>query len=481
MKKIISLILAGALLLQPVTVMATDSQDAGVLNSISFDKLKQEVLERNLTIKSTADKIDEGQIQVNSGVNGLKQLEAPLDASCAGILGYFTGKLTGVKAISATKSDLVTALTGVPIDQSKLPDTGHMLVSQDGNTKYALTIAKDTNGGFLWMPIGTFPSPTPSTLSPSLSVTPGLPPNYVDTSLINGQMSMTLDYLNYNLLNIYQSQLKSIESEIQSLNSKSDDNGVAAVQKTIVNDQIVWGAQQLYLSYNDLSAQADNLMKQLTLLQDQLTIAKLQLQLGMTIGTDVKTTESKISDLALGLKTLNENRNWIKGSINTMLGQDFDTSLTIAANPAVTVSDVNAMNYDTDLDKAITWSKEILLKVKTESKTIPNSVVEDIQNLKLKTKLDFDKAYKGLRSKLQALKNEEFKLAIEQEKLDQAQLSYNFGMLSNISLEAAKVPFENQKLKVSNAQADLVKAYTMYQWLIQGSNLTSATGSAGSF
>lgn len=477
MKKILGFVLAGALLLQPVTVYAADSQDAGVLSTVSFDKIKQEVLDRNLTIKSTADKIDEGQNQINTGINGLKQLEAPLDASCARILGYFNGKSTGVKAKSATKSELVTALTGLPIDQSKLPDSGYMLVSQDEITKYALTFAKDTNGGFLWMPTTvTFPIPTPSTLSPNLTVTPGLPPNNVDTSLINTQLSMTLDYLNYNLLNIYQSQLMSIESQIQSLSSKSDDNGAANVQQSIINDQIAWGAQQLYLSYNDLTAQADNLTKQLKLLQGQLTIAKLQLQLGMTIGTEVKTTESKVSDLALGLKTINENRKWIKGSLNTMLGQDFDTSLTIAANPTVTESDVNAMNYDTDLAKAITWSKEILLKVKTEYDVIPDSVVADIENLKLKTKLNFDKSYEGLKSKLQTLKNEQSKLAFELEKLEQAQLSYDLGMISNISLEAAKVPYENQKLKVFNAQTDVIKSYTQYHWLIQGTDLTSSAG-----
>lgn len=477
MKKIISLILAGALFFQPIIVLAADSQDAGILNFISFEQLKQEVQDRNLTIKSTAIRVNEGQNQISSGIIGLRQLQAPLDASCTRILGYFTGKSTGVKAISATKSDLVTALTGVPIDQNKLPETGHMLVSQDGITKYALTIAKDNNGGFLWMPTTVpFPNPNPLGLSSSLTVTPGSP-DYVDTSLIKDQMSLTLDYLNYNLLNIYQSQLMSIESQIQSLTSKSADNGVANIQQSIVNDQIVWGAQQLYLTYNDLSAQAENLQKQLKLLQDQLTIAKLQFQLGMTIGTDVKTTESKISDLAFGLKTLNDNRNWIKGNINIMLDQEFDTNLTIAPNPAVDETTVNALNYDTDLDKAITLSKDILLKVKTESNIIPDSVTYDIQNLKLKTKLDFDKSYQGLRNMLQTLKNEEAKLAIEQEKLDYAQQSYSYGLISTISLEAAKVPYEGQKLKVSNAQTDLVKAYNLYQWLIQGTNHTSSLGS----
>ncbi len=472
MKKIISMILAGALLLHPVAVMAADSQSAGVLNAISFEHLKEEVLDRNLTIQSTANRIDEGENKISSGVIGLRQMQAPLDARCAGIIAYFTGKATGVKAISATKSDLIASLAGLPIDQSKLPDPGLMLVSQDGLTKYALTSAKNNNGGFLWIqtPVA-FPSPNPSSLSPTLAVTPGLP-DYVDTSLINNQLSLTLDYLNFNLLNMYQSQLMSVESQIQSLISQTDDNGVASVQQSIVNDRIVWGAQQLYLTYNDLSAQVDNLMKQLMLLQSQLTIVKLRFQLGMTTSTEVKTTEAKVGDLAIGFKTLNENRNWIKGSLNTMLGQDFDTNLTIAANPAVSESDVNTVNYDADLDKAVTWSKEILLKVKSESSIIPDSVVDDIQNLKLKTRLNFDKSYQGLNNKLQALKNEQSKLVIEQEKLEQVQLSYNLGMLSNIALEAAKVPCENQKLKVSNAQNDLVKAYTIYQWLIQGTDLS---------
>ncbi|MHB1406513.1 MAG: TolC family protein [Desulfitobacteriaceae bacterium] len=478
MKRIIGLIMAGALLMQPVGALATDSQDTGVLSSISFDQLKQEVLDRNLTIKSTADKIDEGQNKINSGVSGLKQLEAPLDANSDKIREYFEGtvlspKSTGVKAKTATKSELgsaltaVTALTGIPIDQSKLPDSGYMLVSQDEATKYAFTIAKDANGKFLWMPnpVVPFPEPKPSDLSSSLSVVTGS----VDTSTIKEQMVLMLDYLNFSLLNLYQSQLMSIEAQIQSLNS--DDNGVAEVQQSIASDQIVWGAQQLYLTYNDLSAQADNLLHQLKVLQDQLTITKLQVQLGMATATDVKGTESKISDLAYGLHTLNENRNWIKGNLNTMLGQDFDTALTLAANPTVAESEVKALDYDTDLDKAIAWNKEILLKVKSASDTIPNSVAEDIQNMKLKTKLDFDKAYQGLNDKLQALKNEQAKLALEQEKLDQAQLSYNLGLLAGISLEGAKIPYENQKLKVSNAQTEVVKAYQQYQWLLQGTDL----------
>lgn len=476
MKRIMSLIMAGALLMQPVAALATDSQDTGVLSSISFDQLKQEVLDRNLTIKSTADKIDEGQNKINTGISGLKQLEAPLDANSDKILNYFTTpKSTGVKAITASKSDLAAALTGTSIDQSKLPDPGYMLVSHDETTKYAFTIAKDANGKFLWMPNPNpavqFPSAYPSALGSSLNVQTDLTPNYVDTSKINEQMISMLDYLNFNLLNLYQSQLMSIESQIQSLNSQADDNGVAEVQQSIVSDQIVWGAQQLYLTYNDLSAQADNLSHQLKLLQDQLTITKLQIQLGMATATEVKTTESKISDLAYGLHTLNENRNWIKGNLNTMLGQDFDTALTLASNPTVAESEVKAMDYDTDLDKAIAWNKEILLKVKSASDTIPDSVVEDIQNLKLKTKLDFDKAYQGLNDKLQALKNEQAKLALEQEKLDQAQLSYNLGLLAGIALEGAEISYENQKLKVSNAQTDVVKAYQQYQWLLQGTDL----------
>ena len=468
MKKVLGVVLAGVLWFQALPAAAL-AGEANALTTLHFDQVKDEMLTRSPLIQSNWSKYHDGVDGADDLESVIKQQEGWLDASIAGIIqSYFTTQSLAkneftqrvsnqINLLPAEARPSLTALLNSSV-LTGLADPVTALLSKDGTTVYGVATGKDSAGSNMWILV--FPASPNTTLTVTTDVAGA---EKVD-------IGSALDAVNLNLINLYETQINSLEAQLKSIHSQQDNSWKSLLQVAQGNDQIVWSVQQLFLTTANLEQQLNALQSQRALLQRQLDAAKLQVQLGLSTNVEQKSVASKLRDLDFSIKSLAENEDNLKGNLNVLLGQEYDTALKLGEISAPDDADIKNMDFDKDLQTAIDQSYAVRLA---------GDDAADSDNQKRTVKSAFAQAYKNVLNKQEALAIERAKLSDEREKLDQAELQYNLGLISTLAFEAAKLPYETQAAKVHTAEGEMLKAYTQYRWLLEGVNVTGNSATAG--
>ena len=148
---------------------------------------------------------------------------------------------------------------------------------------------------------------------------------YEDQKLVIGTLAKTIGYViglyesNIATLkqnrSILEDQLEEFDKQIDKLPGQEMELDKAILQLEMANKGIIWGAQNLYLAYNSLQRQLDELVQQLELLDDQIDIMTIQEELGMVTSLDVIDIENQREQMILGIKILETQMDSLKGSL----------------------------------------------------------------------------------------------------------------------------------------------------------------------
>lgn len=303
----------------------------------------------------------------------------------------------------------------------------------------------------------------------------GTPPTIPSATQIVSAPSMDdynklLDYINYQTYLNYENQIASVDLQIKGLKDQQDDFWKSALQAEMQKKQIIAGAQQLYLSYHTLSRQKEELLLSRSVLENKLRISNIKYTLGLIAQSDIKTTELDLKNINQSLKTLDEGLDSLKGEFNLMFGQAYDTALAIKAVPNFEQTKLDAMDYEDDLKDALVQSYNVRLQDEDNKR----------DDEKRKFTKAFHQAYQAVKDKEAALELERAKLDNERETYDRLALMYNLGMISKFNWDSAQVPYRSQMQKVENAEQDLFKAYTDYDWMKKGLTVSSSSNAAAS-
>lgn len=391
MKKKLSTILIGTMLMMPIPVFATE--DDNNLHSLRFDKIEEEMEERSPLILNAGDKLGDASSDLRDAEDGLESAIGPINSM-----------------IDAYKSKLATVAS-------------------------------------------------------LIAVAPGDPNYYKDP---NANLAEIYGYIIANL----EGNKQSLQKQLESLDDQQGDLWKSWLQVEQGRNQAIWGAQQIYLSYFNLAKTRDNLQTNLTLLQKKLTVLQLKESLGLATHVETIGTETQIKELTLTLNTLYEGLEVMRGQMNVMLGQDFDTELTFSEPSSVSQSKLRDMDYEEDLEDALNQSYTVRLQEESDER-------EDAER---NFTLAFHKAYQSVQDKMKALELEQYKLSNEQIKYDQNVLMNSLGLISNLDLEGLRSLYTTQANKVKTAEQDVLQAYTAYDWTKKGLTVStgaSASGSAG--
>lgn len=281
----------------------------------------------------------------------------------------------------------------------------------------------------------------------------------------NAYLEDTLTYL----LNAQHASLLSQRSSIAATNLT--DVGLQTEQG---NYTIVWNMEKLFIKYNTLSHQLEDMLAKKPLLEKQLEAAKLQKELGMATETAVISAESQLSELESGIQQLEEAREAIKQTFNVNLAQEYDTDLKICGVPSVTREMIEAINVDEDYKEAIKKSYDVRLK--DDDKDKENDARRQFKN-------SFYRAYQTILDKQKALEAAKLKMAVEENNLKTAEIKFELGMISALQYEAEKSSYASQKAALEEAEDALFQAYREYQWAKRGlivSTDSSASGTSSS-
>ena len=293
----------------------------------------------------------------------------------------------------------------------------------------------------------------------------------------------------------YQAQIASLGNSIESLENQSEDAEKSVEQAKLnvemVNQQILSGTENLFFTNDALTIQMQGIENNISYLNKKSEAITLQRTLGMVSELDVSTFDQQIKDLNYQLDMLKQQQETVRGQVNLMIGQDFNHPLELSTNLSVDKVEVAALNYTNDFKKTMDKSYSIKLQeMEIDAKQLALEHSEesdgkdsyaykkaqadlDAETTKLadvnkKLKQEFDLAYNDIQDKLEASELEQSRLDNLKTKLSNAQLSNKLGLISNLDLTAATVEYDGQVLKAQNAQEDLMKTYTTYQWLLKG-------------
>lgn len=265
----------------------------------------------------------------------------------------------------------------------------------------------------------------------------------------------------------------------------------AIFQIDMGNQSIIWGAQNLYLAYNNLKIQRDELVQNLELLNTQIDIMTIQEQLGMITSLEILGIKNQRKQIKFGINTLENQMDNLIGELNLMLGEDFYRPLQLEDTPKVDKDFISKINYKDDKKTAIDSSYSIKLKdfeyniqydtmlwenknrnyeqLITAKRNVENAEIELEQEEK-NVELAFSKAYQGLKTKITEFENEENNLEYQQEKYDISKLKYELGTISKMEFEDAKSKYDSQKNKIKTVEQDLFKILLQYKALLKGVN-----------
>ncbi|MHB1651860.1 MAG: TolC family protein [Desulfitobacteriaceae bacterium] len=429
------------------TTNGTGSTTINTLSVIGFNDIEKEIMARNPTVQANQHLVDSTSY------------------------GYST--------LSISVSDMQTAISGL--------DT-------------AITIFQNTENSLVASPYS--PTTTSSPLGSVSSAVGDVGTLFQnDNKLLGGISADTAA-----LIGLYASNVQSFQANKSSLQHQlyqlQDQQASLAgtvdqvkLQTEMADKQLVWAAQSLYAAYNKIILQQQDLANNLNQLQKQLVAVTLQQSLGMTTDTDVSGLQNKINDLQFAYDNIAMQAASIKGDLNMLFGQDYDTPLNILTTPEPSDNLVKAVNYNNDIDSTLALSYSVRLE--TNSRDTKNGLVSldqdnygitSNQYLKAKADLDgeqlklddetrkfsstFHKAYEDFQTKQKALNNEKAKLQTEFTKLNQLTLKHDLGMVSDLEYAAGQAPYQSEQIKVQNLASDLEMSYTKYQWMKQGLSLT---------
>lgn len=277
--------------------------------------------------------------------------------------------------------------------------------------------------------------------------------------------------------------LADISKQIEDLNPLTEEELEANVEQfKQVENQIIWGAQSLYMAYINLSLQLEEM--NLTLKSVEQTIEELEkrFELGQISELDVINAKSQVSALKSGISTMEFELTKLKMDINVILGRRFDEQLNLSQDISPDLKFFNESVFSKDLEKAL----ENNYSYQTKLETIENS--EDVLDIddgssakanlemsKLNAQIEADSIETSLTKlsltiseKIRLLQVENDNLDIAQLNLDANLLKYELGMISLQELKTVENDYSVQQLKIKSANFALFIAIEQYRWAIDG-------------
>jgi hypothetical protein len=245
----------------------------------------------------------------------------------------------------------------------------------------------------------------------------------------------------------------------------------STIQTSMSNDQAVYSAQNLYLSYNDLDDQISTIDDSLSQLNSQLKLAQLKYNLGLISSKDIKSIQANIKNVTSNKESLLDQKEKIKKQINDLFDQPEDTDVSIGAYPEFNISDMFPISVEDDYENCVENSYSVRLQNESYVENANDAQYNKLNNEKSNYKETLQNAYDDIMDKYDAYMTENDNLTDEQDNYNLMQLKYNLGIESKMDLDNENVILSNEKIKVETARKTLYKSYLKYQWIKRGLSL----------
>ncbi len=266
----------------------------------------------------------------------------------------------------------------------------------------------------------------------------------------------------------------------------------AAAKRQLENaeNQVVMGAETLYMAILEMQNTRASLQRQLDALDRTVEEMELRYKLGQISALTLQQVKNGRTQLASGIATLDMNiRNYTR-QLEVMLGLEQTGSLTLAEPPQVSDKQVAGMDYDTALAAAKEKSYDLFAAQKTlddAEETYKDSIKGYGQNnyhyksavhtyeaakytyqsTVQSFEMNFRTMYDAVADYQQVLKASQSALDYQKNACAASQLKYQQGTISKNSLLEAQDSLASAEADVATAKHNLFSAYHTYLWAVE--------------
>lgn len=269
-----------------------------------------------------------------------------------------------------------------------------------------------------------------------------------------------------------------------------DDYAAAKRQLENAENQVVMGAETLYMAILEMQNTRASLQRQLDALDRTVEEMELRYKLGQISALTLQQVKNGRTQLSSGIATLDMNiRNYTR-QLEVMLGLEQTGSLTLAEPPQVSDKQVAEMDYDTALAAAKEKSYDLFAAQKTlddAEETYKDSIKGYGQNnyhyksavhtyeaakytyqsTVQSFEMNFRTMYDAVADYQQVLKASQSALDYQKNACAASQLKYQQGTISKNSLLEAQDSLASAEADVATAKHNLFSAYHTYLWAVE--------------
>lgn len=295
---------------------------------------------------------------------------------------------------------------------------------------------------------------------------------------INKGLASTQSLMDMNAAT-YKAQLDALDDDT----TIQDNYVLSKKQFQYVADQLVMGAQTLFITIKTLELQQEDAQRGLTQLARTETAMQKRYDLGQIAELDLLKIQNQRAQTASTIETLKLQVKNLKGDLALIMGIDTSVNLTLSPMPAVSTG---ARNYNTDLNTAVKASYALYFKNDT-MKTASNDYEDDKTNTvhpykaakiayqaeEQQFKLTFRKLSDAIPEKQRLYDLAKADQTLEQRLFDAAAAKYQRGLISKNDYTTEKETLEGKQSAAKKAEIDLFTAVNQYDWAVRGVVSTS--------
>lgn len=236
------------------------------------------------------------------------------------------------------------------------------------------------------------------------------------------------------------------------------------MQKQLKNgiNQLVVGAQSLYIALVGMQQQETALERQLAALDRTLEEMRLRHQMGQISQLQLLEAESGRSSMASGLATLRMNVKTYKMQLEQMLGMEITGTVRLDPLPAVTDEQLAALNVEEDLKSVRKHNYDIYAAANAEDSGGGAAARYAYQETRQQVEMKFRITHAKLLDARQAVDASALALTCEEQQYAAAQLKYQQGTISRNALLTAEDELKTARESLQTAKNNLFAAYNNY-------------------
>ena len=258
----------------------------------------------------------------------------------------------------------------------------------------------------------------------------------------------------------------------QSADNNTDDSTTKSLSYAMSEAKIVMNAKSSFIAYYSALTELESAKSRLESLKADETLTAAKAAAGTVTDKELRAAQKSVSEQESAVKKAEESIEETRQKLIVMLGWKSTDTPEIGELPEVTAETVNAIDINSDLQKAADNNYTLKVnkrKLENASDTDNISVLKStIDSNERSISVSVNSAYSSLKTALLNLETSQLELSNAEKNMNISEAGYSAGLISKYEYTTKKSEIEEKKAAVTKAKCSLVSAYMTYESYVGG-------------